>query len=591
MRHSGQAFLAGAALAFAAVQAGSAKEEQAVDAAEMVVHAREPLNDTQDVDDQPTLAGAWWTRQGEGPADLSIRGSAFSEAGLTIGGIPLTNPQTEHFHGELPLPTDWFSAPRISVGFDQAGSGGTFAVGAIAMDPGDPEPRRGVAEISADDVGGHAWRLGLGALWNGGAASASADVSRHDLEDVDRQDNDMRAERISMRATLPLLGGVVDVMAGRREREFGTRGFYGVTPVWDSDEQLRDTLVFAQWRPKASDTYLSVLWRDLEDDYRLFWDRPGIYINQHKTNLRGAAASWTGDAASTLRLPFRVEALGESIRSSALGDHNRARVTGSALPEWQHGAMTFSGGIAATAFEEGEPAWLPQARIEWQLPRGILAASSTGTEREPSYTELNYESPGSLGNSGLKRQTCRSLDLVYRTQLSAGLEATIGTFGRETRHAVDWVRETQDSARWTATDLGTVQTLGIEATCVSVLGHLSLSAAYQWLQREFENEFFAGRYVMDYPEHALRLAPGWRAEAGWMVELNQEIRQYTENPLRSGSRVGFPAELAASLPPSATRNFGLRLSILNLWDDRFQELPDQDTQLRRRLKVTVSRAW
>ena len=62
-------------------------------------------------------------------------------------------------------------------------------------------------------------------------------------------------------------------------------------------------------------------------------------------------------------------------------------------------AAAFTAGARAEVFSDDSPAWLPQAGAEVRLgERDTAYASYTETVRQPSYTELNYESPGSLGN-------------------------------------------------------------------------------------------------------------------------------------------------------------------------------------------------
>ncbi|HKL21679.1 MAG TPA: hypothetical protein VJ904_07730, partial [Tichowtungia sp.] len=63
--------------------------------------------------------------------DLSVRGSSFSGAGLSLGGLTLRNPQTEHFHAELPLPAAMLSRPAVRTGLDNQGG---HLVGTVGFD-------------------------------------------------------------------------------------------------------------------------------------------------------------------------------------------------------------------------------------------------------------------------------------------------------------------------------------------------------------------------------------------------------------------------------------------------------------------------
>ena len=69
--------------------------------------------------------------QGGSQNDLSIRGSSFSGAGLSLGGLTLRNPQTEHFHAELPLPATLLSRPHVRTGLNNQGG---HLVGTVGFD-------------------------------------------------------------------------------------------------------------------------------------------------------------------------------------------------------------------------------------------------------------------------------------------------------------------------------------------------------------------------------------------------------------------------------------------------------------------------
>jgi hypothetical protein len=67
-------------------------------------------------------------------SDMSIRGSSFSGAGLSVGGLALANPQTEHFNAELPLPSMLFSPPRVLAGLDEALGSSGHLVGSVDLE-------------------------------------------------------------------------------------------------------------------------------------------------------------------------------------------------------------------------------------------------------------------------------------------------------------------------------------------------------------------------------------------------------------------------------------------------------------------------
>ena len=80
------------------------------------------------------------TSQGvpDSQSDISIKGSAFSGAGIMVGGLFLGNAQTEHFNSELPVDPALLGRGRVVSGLDQSLAGDGYLVGAIAFDLATP---------------------------------------------------------------------------------------------------------------------------------------------------------------------------------------------------------------------------------------------------------------------------------------------------------------------------------------------------------------------------------------------------------------------------------------------------------------------
>ncbi|MCF7855181.1 MAG: hypothetical protein K9N51_10320 [Candidatus Pacebacteria bacterium] len=85
--------------------------------------------------------------------DLSVRGSSFSGTGLAIGGLALTNPQTEHFHADLPLPTVLFDSVAVSTGLANQTSGSGHLVGTVNLELA-PMSTGGVLELGFSEIDG-----------------------------------------------------------------------------------------------------------------------------------------------------------------------------------------------------------------------------------------------------------------------------------------------------------------------------------------------------------------------------------------------------------------------------------------------------
>lgn len=533
-----------------------------------------------------------------GQTDLSIRGSSFSGAGLSIGGLALQNPQTEHFHAELPIPAALFSLPAVLAGFEQVLRSEGHLVGSLALDLLPLAPRRcratvGVGDHSsyrADFLAQHSARVpecdvsvGLGTFGSAWRADR-----------IDEQGNDSEGVSYGGQLELRTAGSRADIVVGQQTREFGVRGYYGVTPAWDAAERLEDLIILGQWMLGEDKQQLeaTALWRETEDDYELFWDREGTYHNRHRTTVAGCTLAGRHGFRSPLRWNWRAGAYGDEIRSNALGNHDRAGASATVIPEYRGRRWALMAGMRLIVHDDHAPEYMPQAAIESDLGPVLVVGSYSEAVREPSYTELNYDSPGSLGDAGLRTQKRRSVELRAVGEAGRRVEWSVGGFVRETKHTVDWILADGTSTRWTASDLGTVETRGIEAEVrARPTSDLNIAAHYACLEKDAGPELHASRYALDYPEHLLRVSASW-SPFGWLtLSAAQSFRQQEQNAARRGADSQSIASIAARGHVPRCEWLELALRVENLWDDDFQELPGQDTSTGRRVSAEATIAW
>lgn len=79
--------------------------------------------------------------------DLSVNGSAFSEAGIVFNGVTLRNAQTEHFNADLPVPGDWLARPRAATGLGLFRAAAGHPAGSLSVALDDRPERGGKATL------------------------------------------------------------------------------------------------------------------------------------------------------------------------------------------------------------------------------------------------------------------------------------------------------------------------------------------------------------------------------------------------------------------------------------------------------------
>ncbi len=519
--------------------------------------------------------------------DLSIRGSSFSGAGLTFGGLSLRNPQTEHFNAELPLPASLFIAPRVATGLDQAQAGDGHLVGSLVFDPAPiRQPTRRIT-AGGGERSRH-WQTALareplattpgGGQWSAGAFGANERASA-----LDFRDNDLELWNAGGQVQYADRDTQVDLLAGHQQKKFGARGYYGVNPSLPAEEDLRDTLLLFTGRRGAADgdhIRLSGQWREIEDTYRIL---PDIFLNHTDSRILAVGADGRQGIGSRADLQWRAGFEDEQIDGLTLGDHDRQRVYAQLLPSVSAGALRLSAGMRGEAFTDDRPAWLPLAGAELTLcPHTIVYATYAETVRQPSFTELNYDSPGSLGDAGLDRQEHQALEAGVRQKFGEGLHGHAAVFNHWSRNSVDWVRRDAEATRFEAVNLGPVDSLGAEIGARGrITDRFALSALYTWMDKDHDADIHASRYVLDYARHLVQLTAIWRVTDALRLTGTQWLRWQRTNPLRESDDFGAVGALAAQLALPGLPGAMLTLSLDNVWDDDFQTFAGQPVAGRR----------
>ena len=554
-----------------------------------------------------SLPGVSARCQGAGApqVDLSIRGAPFSSSGLTLAGLPLRNPQTEHFQCDLPVPADVFTPLRLLTGLDQFRQSDGHPAGSVALDVAPLTDACRIGGGGGNDGAFASLRLGrTTAVDPQTTLGASTFAEWATLDRTDGYaDNDL--QRLSAGGQLQARqeNGQFDLLGASSWRRFGARGFYGAPASLPSEEEVRETLVTGgaalQQTPDDVVGHVTAAWQKSDDRYWLTRQNPDWYVNHTLSDV----ASLHGDArtpvARDTAIDWRADADAEWIDGqhtgtlpgfAGLGDHRREHAALAALPHQTIGDWIITAGGSVAGFSDDRPALLPAAGIAWKpVPGRTLSLTYAEAVREPSFTELNYESPGSLGNSGLQRQHTRTVDLSWREE---GRDASGGVslFAEEGRNMVDWLRQVPGGP-WVATNLEEVRTLGLLAdVAVPLTQAANLTGSYMALAKSCDTPVYASRYVLDYPEQTVRVGGRVRLSPDWTLSVRQEAALYGENPARRGTRVALGATAEVRWRVWRRAGIDTALGVANPWNNRFETYPGQPVA-GTRVDLSVQRTW
>ncbi|MBN2449704.1 MAG: TonB-dependent receptor [Lentisphaeria bacterium] len=540
-----------------------------------------------------SVDGLEWLSQGMGlQADMSVRGSDFRGVGVALGGLALRQPQTEHFQSELPAPMELFLPAEVVTGPDQRLASAGHLVGSVSLDFAPVRRTRRFA-LGLGEEGNNRQSLFLSAAVGAGDPWAYSAFAWHEsLAGGDHGHN--RGDRAGGGLHLQRRTGTdsLDALAAYQEKAFGARGFYGASASWPASERTEDALLLFSWRHDlaAPDTFLrlAAATRRFGDDYVLDDRLPSLYRNLHRTLVSSVAGDGRLGLDGPLFLNWRLAAEDERIAShgvynqaatEGLGRHDRQRLSLMLLPECTSPRWTFMAGADAVLLDAAAAELLTLGSAEYRPhPGHALRLGYAEAVRQPSFTELDYESPSSLGDRGLDNETAAEMDIEMRSRWSGTVRTRVALFRRITRNTVDWGRP-RGGERWLAADVGTVITEGFELTAETDLPHhWTIAAFYRHLARDGRSPH-ASRYVFDFQQHRAGLELAWQPRSGWALRLHAAPYRFARNPARGGGRGGVDSSLNLTIPlPVTHRAPGgalLRIRATNLLDEGTQVFPGQ----------------
>ena len=538
-------------------------------------------------------------------ADLSIRGAPFSSSGLLLSGMALHNPQTEHFQSDLQVPYDVFGTPQLLTGLEQFRQSSGHPAGSVTLDFAPMEDLRRVEagggsgdqfanlRMTHTDVTDDHLTIGEGAF----AEAASVDQTDG------QPDNYLNRWSAGAQAQVRGDNNQLDLLGAYGWRAFGARGFYGAPASFASEEQVAESLVTAAAtlgndNPDRPPSHITAGWQQTDDQYWLTRTNHGLYANHTLTDT----ATLHGDTRLALAkdwdLDLRADADEEWIDGThtgtysgyGLGTHERGHLSLAALPRYTVGDLTFTAGGSFDTFSDDRSAWLPAAGIEWH-PSATRKVTLSYTEavREPSYTELNYNSPGSLGNSGLSRQLTRTVELAWREKQSFA-EGGLALFAEDGHNMVDWVRSTPGGA-WKATNLDHVRTYGLLADAAIPVTHsLDATFSYQALVKTCDTNLYASHYVLDYARQTGRAGIRARLTDNLALACWQECAAYADNPARNGTDVSLSANAELRWQVWPREGLEVAAGVSNPWNNSFETYPGQPCA-DRRYYASMKRTW
>jgi len=445
---------------------------------------------------------------GGGQADIVLRGGTFEQALVLLNGFRMDDAQTSHHNLDLPVPLDAMDSIEVLHGAGSTLHGVDALSGVVDFITAAPAAtslrlRAGEGSFGANEesvVAGVAC-----ARWSG-RLTATRNYSTGFTADRDYRNEDSSIENwVGTRL------GITDVLVAASDRAFGANQFYGPYESW---ERTKGWFSAARQQLGAR-TVAAFGYRRHTDEFVLLRDDPAVYENNHIDGSWQASLSHTVPLATTSVLLLGLEGDGDSIRSNNLGLHARNRGAGYADLNLRpaKARWNLSVGGREEMFSGGpEGAFAPHLGASVRVTKTLKLRANGGYGlRIPTYTDLYYSDPTTVGNANLKAESAWSGEGGVDWIAGSRLTVSVTGFYNRQHDTIDYLRASP-AAQWQAANLSGPRFAGSEAL-VTWKPAKSQTIRAAWTGLSGAQPALNGlqsEYALNYPAQNLRAT--WTAE-------------------------------------------------------------------------------
>ena len=438
-------------------------------------------------------------------ADIYLRGGTYSQVLLLIDGIRVDDPQTGHHTLNSALPLEVIERIEIVKGpaariYGQNAFTGAINIVTKKVDDSKVTLTDRIGSFDTD-------QFGVTAQYAGEKVQHIAHVSLQESDGY-RYNTDFQNFHVFTKSNLAPGSNRLSLMTMFTERKFGANGFYRAVTAKDQYEETQSSLVALTsavssenqkwiWTPR-------VFWKRGQDEYVYIRSNPSVFRNVHITNRLGASVdvkntnAW---GATGLGVEFSTV----NIQSNNLGDKNRSIAHLFFEHRFSTGTIDITPGFAWSNYSDMGDFFYPGIDVGYRLGQNLKLTFNTGyTYRIPTYTDLFYVSPTTIGNPDLMPEEALSheVSLRYKTR-NWSIETSV--FKRDGENLIDFVEKSPSDEAWVAENIsGKITTIGGELSTewryrIGKQTH-TLALSYAYLEDDYIKSVHS-KYALNFLRH------------------------------------------------------------------------------------------
>jgi vitamin B12 transporter len=441
-------------------------------------------------------------------ADVSIRGGSFEQTLILVDGIKLTDPQTGHHNMNLPISFSQIERVEILKGQGSRIYGANAFSGVINI----ITKKNAINNLNIDLSRGENQYYDFGVNGSLKLGNTNHHLSLNKTKsDGYRHNTEFNNNSISINNSFNLTNTVVKTLFGYTDKDFGANSYY-TTRFPDQAEHTKTYLAAISAEIGISKFNFSpkLYWRKNEDEFVLRKHNPAFYKNNHETNVYGgeiqASTNILGGSTS-----FGLEYTQDQITSNNLGEHKRE--TKGIFAEQKIRLLdNLNISLGGFAYHYSQLDWRfwPGFDVAYNLSKDVKIFANYGRAfRVPSYTELYYSDPVTLGNADLAPE--ESINYEFGLNYEIGIiRFNTSYFRKEGTNLIDYVLDTSDEL-WKAKNFTKINTDGVEIGLQFNLNKVTseiikqIKIDYTYLNSDKADLDVNSRYVLEHLEHDLTI--------------------------------------------------------------------------------------
>ncbi len=391
-------------------------------------------------------------------SDLYIRGGNFDQTLLLIDGIKMDDAQTGHHTMNAILSLDNIERIEIIKGPAARVFGQNAFTGAINIVTKRATKDQLNARINYGSYQNLKGSIGYTEVFKDGSVQMHIAKQKSDGY---RFNTDFDNTSLFLKTNLKKY----QFLASFNEHKFGANGFYASPKFIDQYEETQTSVLALStaYQFKNLEIKPRVYWRRNQDMYLFLRHDPAYFRNFHISNKLAVEANMVLNS-SLGKTGFGIDFNKVFLASGNLGHRERTIVTAFLEHRFEIGErLDITPGVAVSSYSDFDTKAFPGLDIGYAVSDKVKLYGNIGyTYRVPTYTDLYYVGPTTLGNPDLKPESALSEEIGFK-YTTAKFQWNIALFYRDSDNLIDWTKD-NDTDKWQTRNFSNVSTKGAETS-------------------------------------------------------------------------------------------------------------------------------